>query len=181
MRIFIGCSASNGIPVKYHNLAGEVADILSKMDNKLVFGGCAEGMMGKCYLSFKFNDKKVKGISDIRDIEELESLECDASEVTNTTFERTKKLYESSQAIVILPGGIGTLAEIFAMLDEKRTRCDSKPFIIYNYDGFYDDFIYTMSHQRSLNFISEDDTKLYTVVNTTEELINEIKKIEGEI
>lgn len=181
MRIFIGCSASNNVPIKYINLAGEIADKLSKMDNKLVFGGSERGMMGKCYLSFKFNDKKVKGISDVSYIDELEGLECDASSVANSTFERAKLLYESAQIILFLPGGIGSMSEIFSMLEEKRTRNDNKPIIIYNYDGFYDDLLNMINYFKKFNFVSDNDTKLYEVVTSDDELIEIIKKIEGEI
>lgn len=181
MRIFIGCSANNSVPIKYINLAGEIADKLSKMDNKLVFGGSERGMMGKCYLSFKFNDKKVKGIADISYIDELEGLECDASSVANSTFERTKLLYESAQIILFLPGGLGTMSEMFSVFEEKRTRNDNKPIIIYNYEGYYDDLLNMITNSNRLNFVSNNDTKLYYVVTSDDELIEIIKKLEGEI
>lgn len=180
MRVFIGCSASNGINPKYHVLASSVSEILAKHDNKLVFGGYDEGMMGKCYMTFKYHDKKVKGIADIRDIDELKRLELNASEVTNTTFERTMKLFNSSELIVILPGGIGTFAEIFAMLDEMRTREDFKPFIIFNYEGYYDDIIELMNKAHKEYFVSDNDIKLFDVVTSLEEFEKLIERLEGD-
>ena len=181
MRVFMACSASDRVPTKYQELASTIADNLAERDHKLLIGGVATGMMGKCFLSFKFKDKRVKGIADLSDLDVMKNVEFDATDVANSTFERTKKLYESAQAVIVLPGGIGTYSEFFSILDEKRTRNDDKPVILVNYDGFFDDILHTIKYGNSLNFISDNDAQLFTVVTNHYELDDELDKLEGEI
>lgn len=122
MRVFIGCSSYNSINLKYKELAQNVSELLARRGNKLVFGGTDAGMMSKCFQTFRYYGCKVKAVSDVKYIDDLKGMDYDRETVTPTTFERCKELYLSSELIVILPGGLGTLSEIFGMIEEKRTR-----------------------------------------------------------
>ena len=59
----------------------------------------------------------------------------------DTTFDRTKEIYNNSDKLLFLPGGTGSLSEILSMLEEKRTISSNKEIIIYNQDGYYYDLI----------------------------------------
>ena len=165
MRVFIGCSAKDTLKRKYDKLASDVATLLAKRGCKLVFGGVDSGMMGKCYMTFRYEGLPTMGVADLTDAEVLKRLEVDAYEVTPTTFRRTEEIFKNSDMMVLLPGGIGTLAEIFTMIDEIRTRKVNKPFIIFNKDNYYTPLLEFIKSSYSEGFISESDLKLIDVVS----------------
>lgn len=178
MRVFIGCSAYDSIALKYKDLACSVSEVLAKRGDKLVFGGSDTGMMYKCYQTFRYHNSKIKAINDIKWIDILKEMEYDREEITPTTFERCKNLYLSSELIVILPGGIGTLSELMGMVEEKRTRGDNIDIIVFNLDGFYDDYFSLMKKLREEGFVHEDEDimKLVKVVKTMDEFIKVIER-----
>ena len=97
-------------------------------------------------------------------------MDYDRETVTPTTFERCKELYLSSELIVILPGGLGTLSEIFGMIEEKRTREDKKDIIIFNYEGYYDNILNQIKKEQEEGFIGDDLSKLIIIINSLDEL-----------
>ena len=184
MRVFVGCSAKDTLKRKYDKLASDVATILAKRGVKLVFGGVDSGMMGKCYMTFRYEGLPTMGVADLSDADILKNLEVDAYEVTPTTFRRTEEIFKNSDMMVILPGGLGTLAEIFTMIDEIRTRKVNKPLIIFNKDNYYTPLLEFIKSSYSEGFISESDLKLIDVVSdlkTFDRLVEKyIKRKESE-
>lgn len=177
MRAFIGCSAKDTLNKKYYTLATNIADILAKRGCRLVFGGVDDGMMGKCFMTFKYHDLPTMGVADISDALALKNLEVDKYEVTQSTFRRTETMFKNSDMIVILPGGIGTFAEIFSLLDEIRTRKINKPFIIVNYNNYYTPLLEFISKSYKEGFISESDLKLIDVVTDDISFLKLIEKL----
>lgn len=170
MRVFIGCSSYNSINIKYKELAQNVSELLARRGDKLVFGGTDAGMMNKCFQTFRYYGCKVKAVSDVKYIDDLKEMDYDRETVTPTTFERCKELYLSSELIVILPGGLGTLSEIFGMIEEKRTREDKKDIIIFNYEGYYDNILNQIKKEQDEGFIGDDLSKLIIIINSLDEL-----------
>ncbi len=170
MRVFIGCSSYNSINLKYKELAQNVSELLARRGDKLVFGGTDAGMMSKCFQTFRYYGCKVKAVSDVKYIDDLKGMDYDRETVTPTTFERCKELYLSSELIVILPGGLGTLSEIFGMIEEKRTRDDKKDIIIFNYEGYYDNILNQIKKEQEEGFIGDDLSKLIIIINSLDEL-----------
>lgn len=170
MRIFIGCSAKDAISMDYKKIASDVSTMLAKRGDKLVFGGSECGMMGKCYFTFRYEGSKVKAIADITDAKEVDNLDVDASEITLNTFKRTEMIFESSEVILILPGGIGTFREFFSMLDEKRTKNLDKPIILFNYNKYFSPLLGVLTKGYEENFITKRDLKLFDVVSDIKSL-----------
>ena len=170
MRIFIGCSGKDAVNSEYKVLASDVSTMLAKRGDKLVFGGSECGMMGKCYFTFRYEGARVKAIADITDAKEVEALDLDASEITLNTFKRTEMIFESSEVILILPGGLGTFREFLSMLDEKRTKNLDKPIILFNYNKYYTPLLNFLTKSYEENFISKRDLKLFDVVSDIKSL-----------
>ena len=170
MRIFIGCSAKDTVSMEYKKLASDVSTMLAKRGDKLVFGGFEGGMMGKCYYTFRYEGSRVKAVADITDANEVEALDVDASEITLNTFKRCEKIFESSEVILLLPGGVGTLREFFSMLDEKRTKGFDKPIILFNYNKFFTPLLNVLTKYYEEKFVSKKDLKLFDVVSDIKSL-----------
>lgn len=181
MRIFIGCSAKYNVPLKYRDLATELSTFLASRGHKLVFGGLDEGMMGKCFMTFKYEGAKTKAVVDISEAEGLKNLEVDAYDVEPSTFRRTENLYKSSEMLIILPGGLGTFAEIFSFIDEIRTRKSNIPLVLFNYNNFYTPLLDFLKSCFKEGFITEGDLKLLNIVTDINSLELYIKSLENEL
>ena len=183
MRVFVACSARDAVGSEFKEIASEVATYLAKEGHKLVFGGMDQGMMGKIFMTYKYEGGKTKGIASVEDAEIMESLELDATDIAANTFERTKKLYDAAEIVLILPGGIGTLAEFFSMVDYYRTGRLRKPIILFNYDDFYTPLLSYLKELYDARFIAKDDLKSFNIVKDVSGLNFCLKelKVKGEI
>lgn len=182
MKVFIGTSSSDAVDLKYKEMASSVSTMLARLDYKLVFGGSERGMMGKCYMTFKYEGKKVKAITELTYVDELKYLECDATEVKRTTFERTLSLFENADAILILPGGLGTIAELFGFIEEIRTKKIKKTLVLYNYENYYLGLLSVLRELHEKKFITSEDIKLITIINdekSLEKYFKELRKKEN--
>lgn len=161
MKIFVGCSSAVDLSKDYYDDSYLISSLLAKNGYDLVFGCYDKGIMGSVYKGFLDNNREVIGVLDKAYLEGTENYILSEKIVTDSVFERTKKLYELADACLFLPGGIGTYAEIFSFLDEKRTRMDNKKIIVYNYNGYYDkliDFInYSVNEKFNEKKIINDD------------------------
>ncbi len=180
MRAFIGCSAKDGILNIYKELASNVSTILARKGYKLVYGGGSSGMMGTCYMTYKYEGQKVKGIYDVGDTKYAEGLEHDAMDVVPNTFDRTKSLYQHADIVVILPGGFGTLAELFSMIIEKQVRLDEKKIVLFNYNKYYDNLLYFFKDMMDERFINEETLQQFDIVTNLKDFEDYINKIETE-
>ncbi len=180
MRIFVGCSSNSNVPLEYRDLASNVATSLAQNNHKLVFKGEEEGMSGKCFMTFKYEGAKTKAIVEAKKLDALKEIEVDAYEVEMNTFDRTKKIYASSEVILILPGGLGTLAELFSFLEEKKNTNGDMPIILFNYNHYYDPLLLFLKSIFKQGFISESELKRIDVVSDIRSLELYLKRLEKE-
>jgi len=83
---------------------------------------------------------------------------------------RKRMMVERADAFIILPGGFGTLDELFEILTWKKLKLHNKPVIIFNQDGYWDTMIALVDKTIAENFSQPADRALFTVVTTIEEL-----------
>ena len=88
--------------------------------------------------------------------------------------ERKRLFLTNSDLFIIAPGGIGTLDEFFQIITLKKLEKHEKPIIMFNIDGYYDVLLDMMSHMKKEKTISENDTKLYEVATSIDEILNYI-------
>lgn len=138
MKMFIGCSSRAGIANKYIEDAGYIAKRLSSKYDLVIGGVSDNGMFGKILSAFK--DKNIYLYTLLIYNEELSKYNL-KYKYLDSTFERTRNILEDSDKILFLPGGTGSLCEIFSMLEEIRTFNLDKKIILYNQDGYYYDIV----------------------------------------
>ncbi|MBO6145194.1 MAG: LOG family protein [Bacilli bacterium] len=175
MKIFISCSSSEEINDEYKIVTKYLTEELAKK-NELVFGCANRGLMGICYNSFKNNNRKVIGVCYEMYKDELNSLELDEVHMVKSLEESNRLLGELSDVILLLPGSYGTLSEFICLLEEKRTGIHNKEIIMFNINGFYNDLINMFN--KIYNNVSNkyDFNNLCKVFNTSDEIIEYIKK-----
>lgn len=142
--LFVGCSSSDDIPDKY------LLDSMKYLEETfglgeefaLVFGAAKSGIMGNALFVASRYGRDVMGIcpeiyqSDIPGLKEYyHKVNCI---LTKTVGERTEALFQHSDALLFLPGGIGTIYELFTAIEYKRNGELNKPIVIYNSNNYFD-------------------------------------------
>lgn len=175
MNIFIGCSSGEKIDAIYKNISRCLIKKISKIDKlNLVFGGCHKGIMSICYDEFKHNNKQVIGISPRVYEKDVKELDCDEVIIADTTIERFNEIYKRSDIFLFLPGGVGTLSELFNTIEENRTNDSNKKLIIiYNKEYFYTDIIKELYKMYEDGFINNKLTD-YLVIESDDDKIVEL-------
>ena len=185
MKVFIGCSAEVSIDKKYIDLAYHVSRMFYNRKYDLIYGAASFSMMGKCYDVFAddlFNSANniyaytVKKYED--DIENLDKAKCFIEE---DCFTRTGNMYKLADIILILPGGLGSLAEFAICLEQLRTFEDNKKIILFNQDGYYDKLLEWYNAGVEKKFIKPTMTEYFTVVNNIESLLLETAQFEEKL
>ena len=170
MKVFIASAANLDLEEKYLELARNVSEVFAKNNFDLLFGAGHYSMMGECYKVFTKYKRKVYAYTVPkweRDFEKLPKAKC--VKVSDTLL-RFRKLYFRSDVIVILPGGIGTLAEFTCAVEEFRSSGGNKRIILYNLDGYYDDVIEWMKKNIETKFFKNDLSDCYQVITNINEL-----------
>ena len=84
--------------------------------------------------------------------------------------ERKKKMYDISDAFIVLPGGIGTLEEFSEILTWKILGIKNKPIYVLNFNGYYDFLINQFKVMKENNFLYSDIYKEITIIKNIKEL-----------
>lgn len=172
MKLFIGCSSRNEIPKKYENDCKKYLNELFKYKNDLIFGACSTGLMGLSYSIAKENDREVIGICPKAYKKDLLDLNCTKEIITNSISERTDKVIKQSDAIIFLPGGIGTTYELFTAIESKRSKEFDKPIVIYNSNNFFDKLIDFLDKTYEEKFSNLNIKDCYYITYDAKDTIN---------
>lgn len=177
MKIFIGCSSREEIPNKYFNDCNKLIEELFKDNNDLVFGAYNKGIMSMCYRIAKKYNRKVIGITPKIFVSALDELDCDLEIVTNNISRRTEGLIEESNVLLFLPGGIGTIYELFTVIESKRSGEFNKPIIIYNSNNFFNKLLEFIEKLYNEDFTDIKVKECYLVMDNPSDIINYLTSI----
>lgn len=180
MNIFIGCSSHEEIEDKYKDITKEIVKEIAKIPNlNLVLGTANDhtGLMKYCYDEFKKNKKEVVGIS-LNIYKEFKYLDMNHIIEVETTMERTKEIYQKSDILLFLPGGLGTYSEIFSSLTELSEKNDDKTIILYNKDFFFTPIIKELYFLYKKGFISKNISDYCKIESDIHQVLEMIKKEE---
>ena len=180
MKIFVGCSASEDIPGKYRLDCNMLLDELFRSNNDLVFGACNSGIMSDAYMSALAHGRDIVGICPEAYVDDFKDLKCTSEIVTKSVNDRTDGLINESEVLLFLPGGFGSVYELFTAIESKRCHEHNRNIIIYNSEGFYDELLSFIEKIYNEKFAKEYVRDYYFVSNDKIEIIDYIDKIKME-
>jgi len=174
--VFCGAQASTN--PAFEGAAREVGRYLAEHQIKLVYGGGSVGMMGAVADACLEAGGEVVGvITTYLESRELGHPGITKMRVVDTMLERKQVMADLSDGFISLPGGIGTLDELFEMLTWSRLSVHDKPSGILNVDGFYDELIsFTHKTQVEAGFISADDASNLIHARTLPDLLAQFER-----
>lgn len=170
------CSSSSKLDERYYGLGEEVGRVVASRGVHLVYGGAAGGIMGKVADAALAEGAEVTGvIPEVLSGHERRHKNLTALYVTKDMHERQKKMADLSDAFLILPGGLGTLAEFFEILTWKQIGLHEKPIWLLNSHGFWNYLLDQFKSCRVQNFMYSDPSSLFDTLEDAEEINDFLK------
>jgi len=170
MKIAIGASASNTIDEKYKEEAIKITSYLASCGYDLIWGSGINSLMGICYDESAKQNRRIYGYTTKKYIDYIKDLPKAEHFVCEDTFELKKELFNNSDIILCLAGGIGTISEFFSFLEEIRSNDISKLLILYDENNHYDKLIDLINDMVIRTFNKENTLDFFKVVYSLSEL-----------
>lgn len=172
MRVCIFASSSSRIDNEYAIAATKLGFLLAKTGVQVVYGGGGIGLMGKLADAVLENGGKITGVlpAFMRD-EGWGHQKVEEMIFTTDMGERKKKMFALSDAVIALPGGVGTLEELAEAITLKQLSLFDGPIIILNTLGFYKSLLEFLENMIDNHFLRFEHKGIWEIVNTPEEVI----------
>ena len=166
------CGSKNGNDPIYLQHAIEVGELLAEHKVTLIYGGGNVGIMGKLADTVMANGGKVIGIIP-KALLEWERQHGNITEliVSDDMHARKKSLYEKCDAALILPGGYGTMDELFEILTWNQLMLHDKKVFILNSAGFYDHVIAHINRLEEQGFLYKSAKEKVTILDDPQQLV----------
>ena len=179
--VTVFCGSKSGNQSGFTNQAIELGNALGENGIQLVYGGGGKGIMGAIADAVLAKNGKVVGIIP-RLLLEWEAQHQGLTEliVTETMHDRKKILFEKADVAIILPGGMGTMDELFEMLTWNNLNIHQKKVIVLNWEGYYSPLIAMMEHMHNEGFMYDDWRNRITVAKDAEAVMQTIQAWSGE-
>ena len=154
--VAVFCGSKTGNDSQFVQDAADLGGSLAKNGFDIVYGGASIGMMGALADNAIANGGRVTGvIPEVLVAWERQHKGLSELIVTQDMHIRKKTMYELCSAAIILPGGYGTLDELFEMLTWNQLSIHDKKIYILNTAGFYDHLIRHMESLEAKGFLYE--------------------------
>lgn len=171
----IFCGSSLGSDPDLARTAKDLATQLAKAGAKLVYGGASVGLMGVLADSALAAGGQVIGvIPETLVAKEIAHKGLTELLVVGTMNERKRLMFERADGFITLPGGYGTLDELFEVVTEKQLGFHTKPIIILNLHGFYDALLTQIDRAISSGLVRAGCRDYITVVSTVEDVLSKL-------
>jgi len=135
--VCVFCGSSDDADPSYLKAAADLGRALAQAKLKLVYGGGGVGLMGAAARATHEAGGEVLGIIPTFLIGKERALETVEHVIVSNMHERKMLMFQSADAFVVLPGGVGTLEEVVELLSWRRLELHAKPVVFFNPDGFW--------------------------------------------
>ncbi|MDR1130424.1 MAG: TIGR00730 family Rossman fold protein [Prevotellaceae bacterium] len=175
--VAVFCASSSGQNEIYASEARKLGEILANEGLQLVYGGASRGLMNIVADAVLQNGGKVTGIIP-RMLDDLEITKNECTEIiyTSTMYERKVRMFEIADAVIILPGGFGTLDEMFEVLTLSQLGLLKVPVGLLNTNGYYDLLAGFMDNMVKEGFLIRKNKDILIISSSLEDLIEKIIK-----
>ncbi len=169
------CASSDGLDTTIFKEAYGVGVFLAKHEIELIFGGSKLGLMGQVAKGVLEHQGKVTGvIPDFLKTKEVAHTGLTQLITTEDMHERKLKMHDLSDGFIALPGGFGTLEELFEILTWAQLGLHQKPIGILNSNGYFDDLLEMMHNMVRKGLLKKENLDLVLVSETIEGLYDKM-------
>jgi uncharacterized protein (TIGR00730 family) len=175
--ICVYCGSGKGVDPVYESQALALADYIADHNMRLVNGGGSVGLMGVMADRILAKGGECIGIIPI-DLKEKEVAHLGMTEliVTPDMHTRKRKMVDYSDAFIAIPGGFGTLDELFETLTWSQLNLHNKPIALLNVNGYFDPLIEMADRMVKEGFLREDGRGLLSTADNIADLFVALNK-----
>lgn len=175
--ICVFCGSGNGKNPKFLEAAQAFGESLAHRKLGLIYGGSGRGLMGQVARASLAKGGKVVGVvpTFLKDKEPPMAGLTDLIEVSSM-HQRKAKMADLSDSFVALPGGFGTMDELFEILTWRQLGLHSKPIGLLNVDGFFDPLIEFMMTQVSEGLVQAEHFRMIQTNSDIVQLLTELER-----
>ena len=174
--VAVFCGASMGNNQAYYDHAYTLGRILASHGMPVIFGGGKVGLMGALAEGALHHDGRVIGvIPDFLMTKEVAHEEVSQMIVVENMHQRKMRMHELSDAIIAMPGGWGTMEELFEMMTWAQLGLHQKPIGLLNVNGFFDPFMALMNNMVTEGFLKPGLMNMILISNNVEDLIQQMQ------
>lgn len=179
--ILVYCGSSKGHNPIYEAEAKALMKAFKKHDCKLIFGAGSVGIMGVLADEYlRLGGHVIGVIPSFMEPWEVKHTGIQECYVTETMHSRKQKMAELADGVIALPGGFGTLDELFEMLTWKQLDLHQMPISILNTNGYYDHLLAQLQHMVDEGFLKSPNLEALQVETNPEALVDYIMAYEPE-
>ncbi|MET8089146.1 TIGR00730 family Rossman fold protein [Micromonospora sp. NPDC005220] len=171
--ICVFCASSRTLDQRWLDLAAETGAELARRGHTLVSGGGCVGMMGALVDGARSAGGRTVGVipQSLVDLE-VADLASDELLVTDSMASRKTLMIDKSDAFLTLPGGLGTLDELFEVWTTATLALHTKPMVLIDTDGFYRPLLDWLDALADQTFLKPAGRDLLTVTTTVNEALD---------
>ena len=178
--ITVFCGSSSGNDNAFESMASELGHALADKQISLVYGGAKVGLMGAVADAALKHNGHVIGVLP-KFLQEMEVAHDDLSELilVDSMHERKTKMSELCDGVIALPGGFGTIEELFEMLTWGQLGLHKKPVALLNVNGFYDSLVELIDEMQNSGFLKKSSKDILIVSDNVEALLEKMNQYEA--
>lgn len=163
--ICVFCGSRDGSSPAYAGAAEDLGTALATNGYRLVYGAGDVGLMGRTARAVQAAGGETFGVIPTHLLQaEVGKRDLTSFVVTETMHERKKVMFMNADAVVTLPGGAGSLDELFEVLTWRQLSLHEKPVFILNINGYWDPLDALIEHMISQGFIEPSFRDFYSFV-----------------
>jgi uncharacterized protein (TIGR00730 family) len=174
--VCVFCGSNTGLGEAYANATRSMASAIARAGLRLVYGGGSIGLMGVLADAALAAGATVIGVAPRR-LLEREVIHSGLAQlhVVETMLQRKTLMAELSDGFIALPGGFGTLDELFEMLTWTQLGFQSKPCALLNVAGYFDGLTGFLDHAVEERFVIREHREMLLVDDDPESLLERLR------
>ncbi|KLE34729.1 TIGR00730 family Rossman fold protein [Aurantiacibacter luteus] len=178
-RLAVYCGSASPADPAYLELARHVGRTLAERGIGVVYGGGKAGLMGAVASAALEAGGEVIGVIPQALVDmEVANRDCTELHVVQTMHQRKQAFTDLSNGFVTLPGGVGTLDELWEAISWAQLGYHQKPVGLLNALGYYDGLVAFNRHMADVGFVREAHRGIMIVGETIEELLDRMDHFE---
>ena len=173
--VCVYCGSQVGDATLYRDSAARLGAALARARVRLVYGGGSIGLMGVCADAALASGGAVTGVIP-RFLATKEVAHAGLADLVlvDSMHERKRVMFDRSDAFVALPGGYGTLDELFEMVTWRQLGRHEKPILLVNLGGFYDHLVAHVDRAIEAGFVAPRLRALLAVARDVDEALKQL-------
>ncbi|MGD9158044.1 MAG: TIGR00730 family Rossman fold protein [Desulfobacteraceae bacterium] len=176
--ICVNCGSNTGTRPEYMKAAADLGKYLAENNIGLVYGGAGVGLMGAVASSAMENGGEVIGVIPESFADRVAHNSLTELHVVSTMHERKTIMFDLSDGFIALPGGMGTIEEVFEVLTWAQLGFHSKPCGLLNICGYYDSILTFLEKAVDQQFVRKEHKDMLLVDVDPESLITRFNSYE---